>query len=52
VDRCELLELVGSTNSNNSIPMVEVARKLGVRAELVADVTEFDPRGRPGTQSL
>ncbi|ATL86017.1 4-hydroxy-3-methylbut-2-enyl diphosphate reductase [Streptomyces malaysiensis] len=43
VDRCDLVLVVGSTNSSNSIRMVEVARRLGGRAELVPDVTHFDP---------
>lgn len=43
VDRCDLVLVVGSTNSSNSIRMVEVARRLGGKAELVPDVTHFDP---------
>ncbi|MGW6511725.1 4-hydroxy-3-methylbut-2-enyl diphosphate reductase [Streptomyces niveus] len=43
VDRCDLVLVVGSTNSSNSIRMVEVARRAGGRAELVPDVTYFDP---------
>ncbi|MDT7783969.1 MAG: 4-hydroxy-3-methylbut-2-en-yl diphosphate reductase [Pseudonocardiales bacterium] len=42
VGRCDLVLVVGSTNSSNSIRMVEVARRLGGRAELVPDVTHFD----------
>ncbi|MEU2778693.1 4-hydroxy-3-methylbut-2-enyl diphosphate reductase, partial [Streptomyces sp. NPDC007162] len=52
VDRCDLVLVVGSTNSSNSIRMVEVARRLGGRAELVPDVTRFDPAWLTGVRTV
>ncbi|MGW7623082.1 4-hydroxy-3-methylbut-2-enyl diphosphate reductase [Streptomyces antimycoticus] len=52
VDRCDLVLVVGSTNSSNSIRMVEVARRLGGRAELVPDVTRFDPTWLAGVSTV
>ncbi|WP_200309248.1 4-hydroxy-3-methylbut-2-enyl diphosphate reductase [Streptomyces adelaidensis] len=52
VDRCDLVLVVGSTNSSNSIRMVEVARRLGSRAELVPDVTHFDPTWLAGVSTV
>ncbi|WP_149551475.1 4-hydroxy-3-methylbut-2-enyl diphosphate reductase [Streptomyces marokkonensis] len=42
VPRSDLMLVVGSRNSSNSLRMVEVARRFGVPAYLVPDVTEFD----------
>ena len=42
----------GSTNSSNSIRMVEVARRLGGRAELVPDVPHFDPAWPAGVSRV
>ncbi|MET8976712.1 4-hydroxy-3-methylbut-2-enyl diphosphate reductase [Streptomyces sp. NPDC004539] len=52
VDRCDLVLVVGSVNSSNSIRMVEVARRLGGRAELVPDVTHFDPAWLAGVRTV
>nr|WP_244190767.1 4-hydroxy-3-methylbut-2-enyl diphosphate reductase [Streptomyces caeruleatus] len=52
VDRCDLVLVVGSTNSSKSIRMVEVARRLGGRAELVPDVTHFDPTWLAGVNTV
>ncbi|WNV85428.1 4-hydroxy-3-methylbut-2-enyl diphosphate reductase [Umezawaea sp. Da 62-37] len=52
VGRCDLVLVVGSTNSSNSIRMVEVARRLGGRAELVPDVTHFDPAWLTGVGTV
>ncbi|MFE4608411.1 4-hydroxy-3-methylbut-2-enyl diphosphate reductase [Streptomyces niveus] len=52
VDRCDLVLVVGSTNSSNSIRMVEVARRAGGRAELVPDVTHFDPAWLAGVGTV
>ncbi|MCL7382277.1 4-hydroxy-3-methylbut-2-enyl diphosphate reductase [Streptomyces sp. 35G-GA-8] len=52
VDRCDLVLVVGSANSSNSIRMVEVARRLGGRAELVPDVTHFDPAWLAGASTV
>ncbi|HEX8866097.1 MAG TPA: 4-hydroxy-3-methylbut-2-enyl diphosphate reductase [Lentzea sp.] len=52
VDSCDLVLVVGSTNSSNSIRMVEVARRHGGRAELVPDVTHFDRAWLDGVRSV
>jgi 4-hydroxy-3-methylbut-2-enyl diphosphate reductase len=39
--RCDLLLVVGSTNSSNTARLVEVARRLGCRAELIEDETQL-----------
>ncbi|GAQ52681.1 4-hydroxy-3-methylbut-2-enyl diphosphate reductase [Streptomyces acidiscabies] len=51
-DRCDLVLVVGSVNSSNSIRMVEVARRLGVRAELVPDVSHFDAAWLAGVRTV
>ncbi|MFC0107696.1 4-hydroxy-3-methylbut-2-enyl diphosphate reductase [Kibdelosporangium aridum] len=43
VPHSDLILVVGSRNSSNSVRMVEVSRRLGTPAQLVPDVTEFDP---------
>ncbi|CAM4011599.1 4-hydroxy-3-methylbut-2-enyl diphosphate reductase [Kibdelosporangium persicum] len=50
VPRSDLVLVVGSRNSSNSIRMVEVARRLGTAAYLVPDVTEFDPAWLAGVR--
>jgi 4-hydroxy-3-methylbut-2-enyl diphosphate reductase len=40
--RCELMLVVGSSNSSNTARLVEVARREGCRAELVEDASEID----------
>jgi 4-hydroxy-3-methylbut-2-enyl diphosphate reductase len=50
--RCELVLVVGSRNSSNSIRMVEVARRLGTRSELVPDVSEFDSGWLAGVRTV
>ncbi|MFD4669571.1 4-hydroxy-3-methylbut-2-enyl diphosphate reductase [Lentzea sp. NPDC058450] len=52
VHDCDLVLVVGSTNSSNSIRMVEVARRLGGRAELVPDVTHFDTAWLDGVRTV
>ncbi|MEV7086117.1 4-hydroxy-3-methylbut-2-enyl diphosphate reductase [Streptomyces sp. NPDC093085] len=52
VDRCDLVLVVGSVNSSNSIRMVEVARRLGGRAELVPDVGHLDPAWLAGVRTV
>jgi 4-hydroxy-3-methylbut-2-enyl diphosphate reductase len=39
---CELVLVVGSANSSNSVRLVEVARRAGARAELIEDESEVD----------
>jgi len=42
LDEVELLLVVGSRNSSNSVRLVEVARAAGVEAHLVDDVSEIE----------
>jgi 4-hydroxy-3-methylbut-2-enyl diphosphate reductase len=40
--RCDLMVVVGSSNSSNTARLVEVAQREGCRAELIEDVTQLD----------
>jgi 4-hydroxy-3-methylbut-2-enyl diphosphate reductase len=40
-DACDLLLVIGSTNSSNTIRLVEVATRAGCRAELLEDASEL-----------
>jgi 4-hydroxy-3-methylbut-2-enyl diphosphate reductase len=40
---CDLVLVVGSPNSSNSVRLVEVARRCGTRAELVEDAAQVGP---------
>ncbi len=40
-NRCDLILVVGSTNSSNAARLVEVARREGCRAELIEDASEI-----------
>jgi len=42
-ERADLVIVVGSTNSSNSVRLVEVAKSMGVRAQLVDGLTDIDP---------
>jgi 4-hydroxy-3-methylbut-2-en-1-yl diphosphate reductase len=48
---CDLLLVVGSRNSSNSLRLVEVARNLGVRAYLANDRGEVDPAWLDGVRN-
>jgi 4-hydroxy-3-methylbut-2-enyl diphosphate reductase len=50
--RCDLVLVVGSTNSSNSQRMVEVARDAGVAAYLVPDVSELDSDWLAGVRTV
>ena len=43
-DDCDVVLVIGSTNSSNSLRLVEIAAAAGVPAHLLDDVTELDPR--------
>jgi 4-hydroxy-3-methylbut-2-enyl diphosphate reductase len=49
---CDLVLVVGSSNSSNSMRLVEVARREGCRAELVDDETELDLAWLPGAVTV
>ncbi len=48
LDEVDLLLVIGSRNSSNSLRLVEVARAAGVRAHLVDDASEIDTRWLEG----
>lgn len=50
--RSDLVLVVGSTNSSNSIRMVEVVRGLGTAAHLVPEVGDLDPAWLEGVTSV
>lgn len=42
-ERADLVIVVGSTNSSNSVRLVEVAKSMGVRAQLVDGLNDINP---------
>ncbi|MGW3659758.1 4-hydroxy-3-methylbut-2-enyl diphosphate reductase [Streptomyces sp. NPDC005151] len=50
--RSDLVLIVGSRNSSNSVRMVEVARQQGTRAHLVPDVMELDTDWLTGVHAV
>jgi len=48
----DLLLVIGSPNSSNSMRLVEVAQAVGVRAYLIDDVSEIDPRWLEGVRTV
>ncbi|MFG3660766.1 4-hydroxy-3-methylbut-2-enyl diphosphate reductase [Streptomyces sp. NPDC047706] len=50
--RSDLVLVVGSRNSSNSLRMVEVAQRFGIPAHLVPDVTEFDENWLDGVSVI
>jgi 4-hydroxy-3-methylbut-2-en-1-yl diphosphate reductase len=48
----ELVLVVGSANSSNSLRLVEVARRSGARAQLIDGPEEIDPRWLAGVGSV
>lgn len=42
-ERADLVIVVGSTNSSNSVRLVEVAKSMGVQAHLVDGLSDVDP---------
>jgi 4-hydroxy-3-methylbut-2-enyl diphosphate reductase len=50
--RCDLLLVVGSSNSSNTARLVEVARREGCRSELVEDVSELQLSWLDGVSAI
>jgi len=48
----DLLLVIGSPNSSNSMRLVEVAQAAGVRAYLIDDISEMDPRWLEGVRTV
>jgi len=44
---CDMVLVVGSSNSSNSVRLTEIAHNVGTRSERVDDVTEIDPKWFP-----
>jgi 4-hydroxy-3-methylbut-2-enyl diphosphate reductase len=51
-DETELMLVLGSRNSSNSLRLVEVAQRAGVEAHLVDDATEIEPAWLAGTERV
>src|SRR5919202_2589888 len=49
---CQLVLVIGATNSSNSVRLVEVARAAGCRAHLVADASAVDPSWLEGVDTV
>jgi 4-hydroxy-3-methylbut-2-enyl diphosphate reductase len=50
--RCDALLVIGAPNSSNSVRLVEVAEREGVRAALVGRAAEIDLRWLEGVHTL
>src|SRR6266550_827066 len=50
--RCDLVLVIGATNSSNSVRLVEVARAAGTASHLVADGSMIDPAWFDGVRTL
>ncbi len=50
--RCDLLVVVGSSNSSNTARLVEVAEREGCRAELIEDATKLELGWLAGVRSI
>jgi 4-hydroxy-3-methylbut-2-enyl diphosphate reductase len=51
-ERADLVLVVGSTNSSNSVRLVELARRVGTQAHLIDDVTDIRPRWLAGVDVI
>jgi 4-hydroxy-3-methylbut-2-en-1-yl diphosphate reductase len=51
-DRCDALLVIGAPNSSNSVRLVEVAERAGVRARLVGRASEIDVAWLDGVGTL
>lgn len=50
--RCDLMLVVGSTNSSNTARLVEVAQREGCRAELIEDASQLELGWLSGARSI
>jgi 4-hydroxy-3-methylbut-2-enyl diphosphate reductase len=50
--RCDLMVVVGSSNSSNTARLVEVAQREGCRTELIEDVTQLELGWLAGARSI
>jgi 4-hydroxy-3-methylbut-2-enyl diphosphate reductase len=50
--RCDLMVVVGSSNSSNTARLVEVTQREGCRAELIEDVTQLELGWLAGVRSI
>jgi len=51
-DQCDLVLVVGSPNSSNSVRLTEIAKTAGTRAVLLDDVTELSPTLLDGVDTV
>jgi 4-hydroxy-3-methylbut-2-en-1-yl diphosphate reductase len=49
---CDLVLVIGATNSSNSVRLVEVARAAGAASHLIADASMIDPAWFDGVRTL
>jgi 4-hydroxy-3-methylbut-2-en-1-yl diphosphate reductase len=49
---CQLVLVIGATNSSNSVRLVEVARAAGSQAHLVPDISAVDPAWFEGVETV
>jgi 4-hydroxy-3-methylbut-2-en-1-yl diphosphate reductase len=49
---CDLVLVIGATNSSNSVRLVEVARAAGTASHLIADASMIDPAWFDGVRTL
>lgn len=50
--RCQLVLVIGAPNSSNSLRLVEVAQRMGARAQLIQRASEIDPTWLDGVDTL
>lgn len=50
--QCDMVLVVGSQNSSNSLRLVEIAKNRGVKAYLVDDVSEIDHSWMQGVNTV
>jgi 4-hydroxy-3-methylbut-2-enyl diphosphate reductase len=51
-EKSDLVLVVGSTNSSNSVRLVELARRAGTRAHLIDDASEIRPEWLDGVRTV